>query len=96
MILIAISMLTWIFPFQEMEPEVVENYAMHVNRLVKSYILLRNQRSGKQIAKKAGDFGVLEPVTREHYLKFFSDFDLIGVDSKTFGEESWDITLLLP
>ena len=73
--------------FQEMEPEVVENYAMHVNRLVKSYILLRNQRSGKQVAKKAGDFGVLEPVTREHYLKFFSDFDLVGVDSKTFGEE---------
>ncbi len=73
--------------FQEMEPEVVQNYAKHVNRLVKSYILLRNQRSGKQVAKKPGDFGVLEPVTREHYLEFFSGFDLVGVDSKTFGEE---------
>ena len=73
--------------FQEMEPNVVANYAKHVNRLVKSYILLRNQRSGKQVAKKAGDFGVLEPVTREHYLKFFSGFDLVGVDSKTFGGE---------
>ena len=70
-----------------MEPDVVANYAKHVNRLVKNYILLRNQRHGKQIASKAGDFGVLEPVTREHYLEFFSDFDLVGVDSKTFGEE---------
>ena len=73
--------------FQEMEPDVVKNYAKHVNRLVKSYILLRNQRFGKQVAKKSGNFGVLEPVTREHYLEFFSDFDLVGVDSKTFGEE---------
>ncbi|MEA1922170.1 MAG: putative sugar O-methyltransferase [Pseudomonadota bacterium] len=73
--------------FQEMEPDVVENYAKHVNRLVKNYILLRNQRYGKQVANKVGDFGVLEPVTREHYLKFFSGFDLVGVDSKTFGEE---------
>lgn len=73
--------------FQEMEPEVVENYAEHVNRLVKKFILLRNQRAGKQVAAKAGDFGVLEPVTREHYLNFFSDFDLLGVESKMFGEE---------
>jgi len=73
--------------FQEMEPGVVENYAKYVNKLVNSYILLRNQRSGKQITQNPGDFGVLEPVTREHYLKFFSSFDLVGVDSKTFGEE---------
>ena len=73
--------------FQEMEPPVVANYAKHVNRLVKNHILLRNQRSGKQVAVTTGDFGVLEPVTREHYLDFFGDFDLAGVDSKTFGEE---------
>lgn len=73
--------------FQEMEPNVVENYAEHVNRLVKNYILLRNQRSGKQVAARAGDFGVLEPVTREHYLKFFSGFGLVGIDSEIFGEK---------
>lgn len=73
--------------FQEMEPDVVANYARHINRLVKNFILLRNQRTGKQVAKKAGDFGVLKPVTREHYLQFFAEFSLLGVDSKTFGEE---------
>ncbi len=71
--------------FQEMEPEVVENYARYVNRHVGKYLLLRNQRHGKKLARKPGEVGVFSPVTREHYLKYFSPFELAGIDSQKFG-----------
>lgn len=75
------------FSFQEMEPDIVENYASHINRLVKGYLLLRNQRTGKQVAERPGDVGVLEPVTREHYIRFFEPFGVAGIDSRVFGNQ---------
>lgn len=74
--------------FQEMEPEVVANYAKFVNNHVDKYILLRNSRTGKEVAKKPGEIGVFNPVTREHYIKYFNKFEVVGIDSLTFGASS--------
>jgi putative sugar O-methyltransferase len=71
--------------FQEMEPEVVANYAEQVNRLVTGHILLRNSRHGKKVAEKPGRIGVREPVTREHYLEYFKPFELVASESRAFG-----------
>jgi putative sugar O-methyltransferase len=73
------------FSFQEMEPAHVENYAAFVNRLNPEFILLRNQRVGKELAPAPGEVGVLEPTTREHYLRFFSGHTMIGCDAEVFG-----------
>jgi putative sugar O-methyltransferase len=73
------------FSFQEMEPDVVENYANFINERVTKYLLLRNQRDGKQRAGAPGHHGVLTPITRTDYLRFFKDFEPLAVDSGTFG-----------
>ena len=75
------------FSFQEMEPDIVENYASHINRLVKNHLLMRNQKTGKQVAKKSGEIGVLKPVVREDYIRFFHPFDVLGIDSMVFGNQ---------
>ncbi len=75
------------FSFQEMEPDIVENYASHINRLIKGHLLMRNQRTGKQIAEKPGEIGVLKPVTRKDYIRFFYPFDMVGIDSRAFGNQ---------
>ena len=36
--------------FQEMEPHIVSNYILHVQRLSPKWVLLRNLREGKQLA----------------------------------------------
>jgi hypothetical protein len=73
--------------FQEMEPEVVANYASHINALTAEYVLLRNSRAGKRVAKEPGKVGVIEPVTRDHYLRFLEPFQLVAVDSLAFGSQ---------
>jgi putative sugar O-methyltransferase len=71
--------------FQEMEPEVVKNYVTYLNALTSNYVLMRNSRYGKQIASQPYTFGVIKQTTREDYLNFFSDFNLVALDCKTFG-----------
>lgn len=62
--------------FQEMEPEVVENYARYIQRLVSKWLYLRNQPEGSTIVP--GREKNVENQTRlEHYIRFFSDFELI-------------------
>ena len=73
------------FSFQEMEPDVVENYAKFVDRCEPDYLLLRNQRGGQRIAKRPGKVGVIEQTTREHYIRFFSNYECIAIDSEIFG-----------
>lgn len=66
--------------FQEMEPEVVQNYANLVHSLGARYLLLRNSPTGKP--------GVREPMLREHYLEFFSDYELVLSDAGLYGQDS--------
>jgi putative sugar O-methyltransferase len=73
------------FSFQEMEPKIVENYAAFVTQCNPEFILLRNQRTGKELASEPGQVGVIQPTTREHYLNFFSNYTCIGCDAEVFG-----------
>lgn len=73
--------------FQEMEPEVVENYARDVSRLVTHFLVLKNSRHGKQLASE-NKIGVEKPTKHEDYLRFFADFKMIACDAATFGIQS--------
>lgn len=76
--------------FQEMEPEVVNNYCVHVRRLNPRYVLLRNLREGKQVAKTAADIGVNTPILGEHYDAFFPEHRLVCAQTTPFGHETVD------
>ena len=52
--------------FQEMEPDIVENYAFHIQRLEPEFLLLRNLREGKQ-KKTNGNLGVKKPILKDDY-----------------------------
>jgi putative sugar O-methyltransferase len=74
--------------FQEMEPRVVQNYAGLVQELVDDYLLLRNSIAGKVIAREAGEIGVIEPIVRDDYPRFFDQFERIAADGEVFGDTS--------
>jgi putative sugar O-methyltransferase len=71
--------------FQEMEPDVVQNYCNHIDRLNPKYILLRNILEGKR--KQSEDFqaGVKEPILGNDYDKFLPNYELIDTDSVVYG-----------
>lgn len=62
--------------FQEMEPEIVENYARYIQRLVSKWLYLRNQPEGSTIVP-GREKNVDKQTRLEHYIRFFSDFELI-------------------
>jgi putative sugar O-methyltransferase len=74
--------------FQEMEPEVVANYAALVQPLTRSYVLLRNSVEGKKVAARPGEVGVLKPTTTDATIGAFDQFRLLGRDSAVFGDEN--------
>jgi len=65
--------------FQEMEPDVVENYLKHVIRLKPKYILLRNMSQGKN--QRAVD----TPVVSDHYDEFVGNYELVATNVRPFG-----------
>ncbi len=71
--------------FQEMEPDIVRNYAGCVSPLVSRHLLLRNSGVGKRVASKPGEVGVFEPTLRADYLDAFPDFELVASDSVVYG-----------
>jgi len=76
--------------FQEMEPDVVENYLRHVRRLNARFILLRNLREGKQIAVNDTDIGVKQPIFGGDYDRFLPGYSLIDTNTVPFGFETED------
>jgi putative sugar O-methyltransferase len=76
--------------FQEMEPEIVENYLQHVMRLNARYLLLRNLREGKQKAKNDSDIGVKTPILGVDYDRFLPGYSLLGTNTVPFGYETDD------
>lgn len=73
--------------FQEMEPDVVANYADHVKRLGARVVLLRNSTVGKPVGTAEAGVGVREPITHDSYLHMFSGYDLAFADSQLFGND---------
>jgi len=71
--------------FQEMEPDVVQNYCNHIDRLKPKYILLRNILEGKR--KQSKDFlaGVKEPILGNDYDKFLPNYEILDTDSIVYG-----------
>jgi len=76
--------------FQEMEPEVVNNYCLHVRRLEPSYVLLRNIKEGKRKKGSHADTGVETPILGDDYDTFLPEYQLIATDSSLFGYTSKD------
>jgi len=76
--------------FQEMEPEVVQNYINHVQPLTRSFVLLRNSKHGKIQVAKEGKVGVFSPITTDDLDKMFDQFSLTGRNSYIYGEMSPD------
>lgn len=74
--------------FQEMEPHVVSNYVRLVSPLTRRWVLLRNSRHGKTVARGPGELGVVRPVTTDMLKDEFADFGLLARDAATFGEVS--------
>ncbi|BBF98934.1 MULTISPECIES: putative sugar O-methyltransferase [Pseudonocardia] len=66
--------------FQEMEPEVVANYANLVTDLGARWLLLRNSPIGKP--------NVREPMLRHRYLEFFDQYELVDSDAGLYGQDS--------
>jgi len=75
--------------FQEMEPDVVENYLKHVDRLQAKWILLRNLREGKQI-KTDGNYGVEKPMYTDSYVSMLPNYELIEKNVLPFGFKTVD------
>lgn len=76
--------------FQEMEPNIVENYISIIHGNM-PFVYLHEQMLGKEKASKPGEFGVMDPVKMEHYLRFFQGYKLVNTeDSKDeYGEWKW-------
>jgi len=75
--------------FQEMEPEVVENYLNQITRLEAKWVLLRNMREGKQ-KKSAHSSGVRTPVVGDDYLRILKGYEVANRSSQPFGYETVD------
>lgn len=65
--------------FQEMEPDVVRNYAQLVTGLGARWLLLRNSPIGKP--------NVDEPMLRHRYLEFFDRYELVDSDAGLYGQD---------
>jgi putative sugar O-methyltransferase len=76
--------------FQEMEPPIVQNYLQFIDGNVPA-IYLHEQMAGKEKAQKEGDFGVMDPVKLEHYIKFLTAYELVNKEDSydEYGEMKW-------
>lgn len=72
--------------FQEMEPEVVNNYCSHIRRLNPEFVLLRNIKEGKKKKDKNTIYGVEKPILADDYDTFLPEYELIATDSTVFGK----------
>ena len=78
--------------FQEMEPNVMQNYAKIVARLKAKFILLRNLKEGKQLKKNTKSIGVRKQIKFNQYISVWKKFNYQLVEKNTipFGYKTWD------
>jgi putative sugar O-methyltransferase len=75
--------------FQEMEPDIVQNYLYHVTRLQADWVLLRNMREGKQL-RSQHRVGVNKPIFSEDYARMLPDYELVENNVVPFGFKTVD------
>lgn len=71
--------------FQEMEPDVVNNYCSHIRRLNPEFILLRNIKEGKKKKDENTLYGVEKPILAGDYDTFLPEYELVADDCTIFG-----------
>lgn len=76
--------------FQEMEPDVVNNYCKYIRELAPEFILLRNIEEGKKKKDENTVYGVETPILGDDYDKFLPEYELKAVDSEVFGFKTED------
>ncbi len=76
--------------FQEMEPNIVNNYCSYIRKLKPNYILLRNMEEGKQKKSQSSVSGVETPILGNNYDTFLPEYKLIATDSSLFGYTTHD------
>lgn len=75
--------------FQEMEPDIVQNYLNHVKRLGADWVLLRNMREGKQL-RSQHRVGVDKPIFSEDYIAMLEGYELVDNNVIPFGFKTVD------
>lgn len=75
--------------FQEMEPDIVQNYLNNVTRLQADWILLRNMREGKPL-KAQHRFGVDKPIFSEDYARMLPGYQLVETNVMPYGFKTVD------
>ncbi len=65
--------------FQEMEPNIVENYLKHVNSQTQKYVFLQEKKEGKDVAITPEGYGVQKKTKFEHYSKGLKDFKPLNI-----------------
>lgn len=81
-----IDFFTNFISFQEMEPDVVQNYINLVQSHKPEYILLRNLREGKNKKTSPEEIGVREPVLLDDMISWFDQYKEVARDTMSFGE----------
>jgi putative sugar O-methyltransferase len=78
--------------FQEMEPDIVDNYLSHVARLKCRYGLCRNLREGKNVRSTHNPVGVETPITGDTYDQLFGKhgYALVATNVFPFGFKTAD------
>lgn len=77
--------------FQEMEPNIVENYLKHVKRLNPNWILLRNIKEGKNKKINSKAVGVKIPIKSIDYIEMLNDkYSLLDSNVFPFGYKTVD------
>lgn len=76
--------------FQEMEPDVVQNYCHFISDLNPEFILLRNIEEGKKKKDSETLCGVESPILGSDYDKFLPRYELKATDGAIFGFKTED------
>jgi putative sugar O-methyltransferase len=76
--------------FQEMEPDVVNNYLSHVRRLGTRWVLLRNIREGKRKRTSEHEVGVETPILGDDYATMLPGYSLVERSVHPYGFRTVD------
>jgi putative sugar O-methyltransferase len=84
------------FSFQEMEPDVVEQYAAQVAAKDVAYVVSMNSRAGKHVAADGNEIGVIEPVTSGRIVEMFQahGYGLLGRYGDPLIQSSGELVVL--
>lgn len=75
--------------FQEMEPDIVQNYLNHADRLKSKWVLLRNMREGKQL-KTGNSSGVKKQILSQDYKNMLPNYRFVANNVRPFGLKTVD------